>query len=288
MDTTPAASPARVEDDPIWTHDSHTDPLADPEPNQQSPYQTNRTSAGDSTACTDASFNVSPTSPESQLYLSVPDEQQLATGATSKPAIIMTDAHSDQVCMSTSRDDAIPRAHTSSPAVRLLPESQQEQGFNHTSCGSSDTKSESSEAESRSPFGARVSQELPSRRRSRRRSPYAYETVEDDLDVPECVRDEDYCPSPPKVQGSGSEDDDFDDEEHQDRKRRKVSRPPSCSIRNTSTSAPDSRRRRRSTRAIAHSLRERDTSALSVLSPTPSHARSVPSEASAFLARFQE
>jgi hypothetical protein len=35
-------------------------------------------------------------------------------------------------------------------------------------------------------------------------------------------------------------------------------------------------------------LRERDTSALGVLSPTPSYAKSVPSEASAFLARFQE
>jgi hypothetical protein len=111
---------------------------------------------------------------------------------------------------------------------------------------------------------------------------------EDGLDVPERVHDEDYCPSPPKVQGSGSEDDDFDDEEHHDRKRRKVSRSPSCSIRNAATSARDSRRRRRSTRAVAHSLRERGTSALGVLSPAPSQATSVPSEASAFLARFQE
>ncbi|KAJ3453314.1 hypothetical protein MRS44_017561 [Fusarium solani] len=111
---------------------------------------------------------------------------------------------------------------------------------------------------------------------------------EDGLDVPERVHDEDYCPSPPKVQGSGSEDDDFDDEEHHDRKRRKVSRSPPCSIRNAATSARDSRRRRRSTRAVAHSLRERGTSALGVLSPAPSQATSVPSEASAFLARFQE
>ncbi|KAH7129685.1 hypothetical protein B0J13DRAFT_452591 [Dactylonectria estremocensis] len=342
MDTTPAVSPARVEDDPIWTHDSHMDPLADPEPNQQSSCQTNRTSAGDSTACTDASFNVSPTSPESQPCLSVSDEQQLVTEATGEPGIMMIDAlsdegschgaqstptspsmrtyspiatgpeemahtllHDNEVCASTSRDDAIPGAHTSSPAVRLSLESQQEQDFDHTSCGSSDAESESSEAESGSPFGAQVSppsQELPSRRCSRRSSSHAHETVqdkdsdvdtegsgsEDGLDVPECVRDEDYCPSPPKVQGSGSEDDDFDDEEHQDRKRRKASRSPSCSIRNAATSARDSRRRRRSTRAVAQSLRERDTSALGVLSPTPSHARSVPSEASAFLARFQE
>ncbi|KAH7160555.1 hypothetical protein B0J13DRAFT_644316 [Dactylonectria estremocensis] len=111
---------------------------------------------------------------------------------------------------------------------------------------------------------------------------------EDDLDVSECVRNEDYCLSPPEIQGSGSKDDGFDDEEHQDRERRKISWPPSYSIRNAATSAQDSRRRRRSTRAIAYSLRERNTSANGVLSPTPSHAKSVPSEASAFLAQFQE
>ncbi|KAF9772508.1 hypothetical protein IL306_009782 [Fusarium sp. DS 682] len=341
MVTTSAVPPVRAGDDPIWTHDSHMGPLADPEPNQQSPCQTNRTSAGDSTACTDASFDVSPTSPESQSSLGVSDEQGLvteATGATSEPGIIMIDAlpdesschgaqstpaspsmrtfspiaaspeemahtllHDSEVRASASHDDATPGAHTSSPAVRLSPESQQEQDFDHTSCGSSDAESESSEAESGSPLGARVSpsaQNLPSRRRSRRRSSHAHETVqgkdsdvdtegsdsEDGPDVPECVHDEDYCPSPPKVQGSGSEDDD----EEQDRKRRKVSRSSSCSVRNVATSALDSRRRMRSTRAVAHSLRERDTSALGALSPTPSHARSVPSEASEFLARFQE
>ncbi|KAH7142259.1 hypothetical protein DER46DRAFT_630897 [Fusarium sp. MPI-SDFR-AT-0072] len=304
MDTTPAVSPARVEDDPIWTHDPHMDTLADPEPNQQSPCQTNRTSAGDSTACTDASLDVSPTNPEGQPCLGVSDEQQLvtkATGDTNEPGIMIINTLSDkgschgeqntptEVSASTSRDDDISGAHTSSPAVRLPPKSQQEQDFDHTSYGSSDAKSESSEAKSGSPSGARMSppsQELPSPRRSRRRSSHAHGMVqdtdsdvdtegsgsEDGLDVPECVRDEDYCPSPPKVQGSGSEDDDIYDEEHQDRKRRKVSRSPSCSIRNAATSARDSRRRRRSTRAVAYSLRERDTSALGV----------------AFLAQFQE
>ncbi|KAL3587728.1 hypothetical protein FPOAC2_13627 [Fusarium poae] len=78
-----------------------------------------------------------------------------------------------------------------------------------------------------------------------------------------------------------------DDEQHC-RKRRKASQSPYNSVRSNPASARDSRRRKRSTRAVAHSLRERDTSAHGVLSPTPSHARSVPSEASAFLARFQE
>lgn len=224
---------------------------------------------------------------EAQSTPSSPSMRTYSSIAAGPEEMAHTLLHDSEVYANTSRDDAIPGAHTSSPAVRLSPEPQQEQNIEHTSCGFSDVESESSEAESGSLFGALVSppsQKLPSRRRSRRRSSHAHQTVqdkdsdldtegsgsEDGLDVRECVRDEDYCPSPPKVQGSGSEDDNFDDKEHQDRKRRKVSRSPSCSIRNAATSARDSRRRRRSTRAVAHSLRERDTSALGVLSPTPS------------------
>ncbi|KAM0413589.1 hypothetical protein ACHAPT_013635 [Fusarium lateritium] len=182
-----------------------------------------------------------------------PDEQQLVTGATSELGIMMTDALSDEgsshgahstptspsmrtynpiaasseemaqtplydneVYMNTSRDDAILEAPTSSPPAKLSPASQQEQDFDHTSCGASDAESASREAESGSPLGARVSpppQELPSQRRSRRRSSYAPEAVqdkdgvvdtegfgsEDDLIVTECAHDKDYCPSPPKV-----------------------------------------------------------------------------------------
>ncbi|RYC80993.1 hypothetical protein BFJ63_vAg16130 [Fusarium oxysporum f. sp. narcissi] len=78
--------------------------------------------------------------------------------------------------------------------------------FDHASCRPSDAESmsESLEAESGSPFGARVSppsQELPFRRRSRRRSSHAHDMVhdkdgdvdtrgtgsEDRLDVPDSV-----------------------------------------------------------------------------------------------------
>ncbi|PNY27502.1 Uncharacterized protein TCAP_02568 [Tolypocladium capitatum] len=169
----------------------HFGPLADPEPNQQSPYQTDRMSAGDAAACTDASFDVSPTSPRSQPHRSVSDEQQLVTGATSEPDIMMVDALSDE-----HKDTDV------------------------------DTEGSGSE---------------------------------DDLDIPEC-----HC-----------------------HKRRKPSRSPHSSVRSTPTSARDSRRRKRSTRAVAHSLRERDTSTLGLLTPTPSHARSVPSDATALL-QFEE
>ncbi|EXL40104.1 hypothetical protein FOCG_17358 [Fusarium oxysporum f. sp. radicis-lycopersici 26381] len=336
MDTTPAVSPALGEDDPNWTHNSHMGPLADPEPNQQSPYQTHRTSAGDATASTNAGFDIWSTSPGSQPRRRVSKEQQLVTGATSEPDIVMVDALSDERSSdgaqstltsplmhtyshiatdpgdlvhtplhdsedgaSTLRDDAISRAHTPSPAKNLSPESQREQDYDHTSCESSDAESESSEAESRSPFGARPpSREMPPRRRSRRGSSHAHETLqdkdkdvdiegsgsEDDLDIPECARDEDYCPSPNQGHGSG---DDSDDEQHC-YKRRKASGSPYSSVRGTPTSARDSRRRKRSTRAVAHSLSERDTSALGLFSRASSHARSVPSDASAFLAQFQE
>jgi hypothetical protein len=107
---------------------------------------------------------------------------------------------------------------------------------------------------------------------------------DDDLDIPECARDEDYCPS--LNQGHGSRDD-SDDGQHC-HKRRKASGSPYSSVRSTSTSVRDSRRRKRSTRAVAHSLRERGTPALGLLSRASSHTRSVPSDASAFLAQFQE
>ncbi|KAF5696960.1 hypothetical protein FGLOB1_13130 [Fusarium globosum] len=336
VDTTPVVSPSLGEDDPDWTHNSHMGPLADPEPNQRSLYQTNRTPAGDATACTDASFDVPHPSPGSQPHPSVSDEQQLVTGSTSEPDIMMVDAlckehssdgaqsaptpplmhtcshiaadpgdlahtplHDIEEGASTSRDNAISRAHTPSPAKSLSPESQCEQDYDHTSCESSDAESESSEAEPRSPFGARSpSQELPPRRCSRRGSSHAHETVqdkdkdvdiegsgsEDDLDIPECTRDEDYCPSPNQGHGSG---DDSDDEQYC-HKRRKASGSPYSSVRGIPTSARDSRRRKRSTRAVAHSSRERDTSALGLFSRASSHARSVPSDASAFLAQFQE
>ncbi|KAH7153749.1 hypothetical protein DER46DRAFT_510325 [Fusarium sp. MPI-SDFR-AT-0072] len=341
MDTTPAVSLALGEDDLDWTHNSHMGPLADPEPNQQSPYQTNRTSAGDATACTNAGFDISSTSPGSQPHRRVSKEQQLVTGAISEPDIVMVDAlsderssggaqstptsplmhayshmaaglgdvshtllHDSEECASTSRDDAISVVHTPSPAKSLSPESQHEQDYNRTSCESSDAESESSEAEPESPFGARLSplsppsQELSPPRRSRRRSSHAHETVQDkdrdvdtegsgsegDFDIPECVRDEDYYPSTNQGHGSG---DDSDDEQHY-HKRRKPSRPPYSSVHSTSTSVRHSRRRKRPTRAVAHTLRERDTSAHGLLSPTASHARSVPPDATAFLAQFQE
>ncbi|KAJ3453287.1 hypothetical protein MRS44_017534 [Fusarium solani] len=109
---------------------------------------------------------------------------------------------------------------------------------------------------------------------------------EDGLDVLERVHYEDYCPSPPKFQGHGSRDD-SDDEEQHGRKRCRVSRPPHTSVRSTPASARSSRQRR-STRYTTQLPRGRRTSVCGIESPTPSQVRPVPSEASTFLARFEE
>ncbi|KAI8649766.1 hypothetical protein NCS55_01439500 [Fusarium keratoplasticum] len=329
-DTTPAVSTVWIEDNP------NMDPTADPGLNRQPPCQSNRSSVRRFSASIDASLDLSPANPENQPYLAVADQQQLVTEFTepsSEPGITAINALSDEgscrggrstpaspsvsshititatsgditqalsygseVCMVTSPDDA-PEAHNSPLAARMSPESHRGLHLDDARCGSSDAESEAVDGGPKSPFGARSSPQLPSLRRSRRRSSHAHATAQEDsdadtensdsedgLNVPEYARDEDYCPPPPEVQGSDSDDDGFDDE-HQDRKRRKVSKSPCRSTCNAGTSAQESRLRRRSTRASTYSLRERDTS---TLGSSPSRAMSIPFEASAALARFQE
>ncbi|KAJ4175833.1 hypothetical protein NW767_015650 [Fusarium falciforme] len=152
--------------------------------------------------------------------------------------VAQTPLQDSEAFVSTWGDDSISGTPTTSPTVPMSPKVHQEQNFDDESCGSSDAESEASEAESGSPFGARVSppsQEVPSRRHSRRTSSHTHEIVQDEdsdvdtegsgsedgLNVPEFVRDEDYCPSPPTDQGHGCRDD-SDDEEHHGRKRRKL------------------------------------------------------------------
>ncbi|KAF4447586.1 hypothetical protein F53441_8881 [Fusarium austroafricanum] len=342
MGTMPVLSPARVEGVRILSHESHMDIPADPESNQQALRPTNCTPIGDTTAGADAGSGASPISPESQPCLGTSDEQQLVTGAiraTSEPGMMIdalddekschgsqnapatpsinthspiaatpevmaqTPLHDSEVSASTSRDDAIPGARNTSPAVGLEPESRQDQNLDHGSCSPSDTESESSEAESGSLPGARMSpppQELLSRRRSRGTSPRIHTTVqdkdsdldtegsgsEDGLDVPDCIRDEEYCPSPPEVQGHDSGDD-SEDEEHRCRKRQRVSRSSHASTRRTPASARSSRQRQ-STRRTAQLPRGRRTSVCGGEGPAPSQARPIPSDASTFLARFEE
>ncbi|TXC09224.1 hypothetical protein FocTR4_00006122 [Fusarium oxysporum f. sp. cubense] len=335
----PIVSPAQAEAAPTWPNETQVSHLADTEPSRKSSCKMNHVLSGDASASQDVNFTTPPTSPESEPYPAAADGQELRPVPVSEWSNMMVDAVSDhgacydaqgppgspstythsprtaspaevtqasleasEAPAGNSSDDPTPGARNSSLAARMSPEPHRGQNLGDASCGSSDPESEAVDGGPGSPDKARSSPQLPSLRRSRRRSPHAHTTAqeedsdadtessgsEDGPDVPEYARDEDYCPSPPEVQGPGSEDDDVDDEEHQDHKRRKVSKSPSCSTHNAATSARDSHRRRRSTRASAHSLRERDTSALGLLSPTPPRARSVPSEASAVLAQFQE
>ncbi|KAF5228176.1 hypothetical protein FOXYS1_16010, partial [Fusarium oxysporum] len=156
-----------------------------------------------------------------------------STVAATPGEMAQTLLHGSEACTGTLPDGTTPGARNSSLAARMSPEPHRGQHLDDASCGSSDAESEAADTGPRSPFKARSSPQSPSPRRSRRRSPHAHATAqeedsaadtegsssEDDLDVSEYARDEDYCPSPPKVQGSGSEDEDFDDEEHQDHKR---------------------------------------------------------------------
>lgn len=223
--------------------------------------------------------------------------------AVAPEVMAQTPLHDSEVCASASRDDATPRARNSSPAVRLSPESRQDQDLDHGSCSSSNTESESSEAESRSLPRARVfysSHRVLCRRRSRRKCPPTQKTMqdkdsgadtegsnsEDGLDVPEYIRDEEYCPSLPEVRRYDSGDDSEDEALHR-HKRQRVSRSPHVLTLSAPASAWSSRQRR-STRRTTHSPEERRISVCNTERPIPSQATSGPSEARALLAKFEE
>jgi len=123
VNTTPSVYPALGEEDPDLTQASHMGPLADPGPRQISPYQRDLTSARVTTACIEASFNVSPPSAGSQPHPSVSGVQQLSTGATSERDIVIVDPLATQtsrplkVRAADSRDGGIyshPLLHTRS------------------------------------------------------------------------------------------------------------------------------------------------------------------------------
>ncbi|KAM6527483.1 hypothetical protein FSOLCH5_003553 [Fusarium solani] len=337
MGATQVLSPARVEGVRILSHESQMDFSTDPESNQQALRSTTRTSTGDTTAGADAGSDISSIGPEIQPCLGASGGELVieATGATSEPDVMIdvlsdescqrsqnapatssertyspiaatlevmaqTPLHVSEVCPSAERDDATPAARSSSPGLRLLPESRPDQDQDHGSCSPSDTEPDSSEAESGSLPGARMSppfREGLSRRRFRRTSPHTHTTVqdkdsdadtegsdsEDGLDVPECIHDEEYFPSLPDAQGHDSGD---DSEELHCRKRRRVSRSPHASARSAPASARSSRQKR-STRRTAKLPRGRRTSVCGSESPAPSQTRSVPSDAGTF-ARFEE
>jgi hypothetical protein len=239
----------------------------------------------------------------SQNAPATPSRRTYSPIAATPKVTAQTPLHDSEVCPSAECDDATPAARNSSPALRLLPESRPDQDQGHGSCSPSDTESDSSKAESGSLPGARVCppfREGLSRRCSRRTSPPTHETVqdrdsdadtegsdsEDGLDVPECSRDEEYCPSLPEVQGYDSEDDPKNEELNR-RKRRRVSRSPHASTLSAPTSARSSRQKR-STRRTAQLPRGRRTSVCGSESPAPSQTSAVPSDAGTFLARFEE
>ncbi|KAG7432246.1 hypothetical protein Forpi1262_v007149 [Fusarium oxysporum f. sp. raphani] len=324
-------SPARLERVRILSHESQMDLSTDSKSSQQALCSTTCTPTGDTTAGADTDSDTSSIGPEIQSSLGASDGE-LVTGATSE-ADVMTDAlsdeeschrsqnapatpskrtygpiaatpevmaqtplHDSEVCPSAERDDATPAARSSYPGMRLLSESRPDQDQDHRSCSPSDTEPDSSEAESGSLPGARMSppfREGLSRRRFRRTSPHTHTTVqdkdsdadtegsgsEDDPDVQECIHVEEYYPSLPDAPGHDSDSED-DSEELHCRKRRRVSRSPHASARRSS-------HQQRSTRRTAQLPRGRLTSVCGSESPATSQTSSAPSDAGTF-ARFEE
>ncbi|KAI8685048.1 hypothetical protein NCS57_00172800 [Fusarium keratoplasticum] len=186
----------------------------------------------------------------------------------------------------TSPNDAIPGACNSSLTARMSLDPHRGQDLDDASCGSSGAESEAVDGGPESPFGAQAFPQLPSPRRSRRRSPYAHATAqeedsdavtegsnsEDGLDDPRSVHDEDYCPRHSIAQGPSSGDD-SDDEERHGCKRRRVSR-------SAHTRSAPQRRRTRRTAAL---LRGHRRPACGMDSPPSLQARPTVSER-----RFEE
>ncbi|KAF5701792.1 hypothetical protein FMUND_13760 [Fusarium mundagurra] len=332
MGATAVLSPARLERVRILSHESQMNLSTDPESNQQALRSMTCTPTRDITAGADTDSDTSSIAPEIQSSLGASDGELVteATGATSEPDVmtdapdVMTDApatpsertygpiattpevmaqtplHDSKVCLSAKRDDATPAARSSSPGMRLLPESRPDQGQDHRSCSPSDTEPDSSEAESGSLPGARMSplfREGLSRRRFRRTSPHTHTTVqdkdsdadtessdsEDRLDVQECIYVEEHCPLLSDASGDGSGD---DSEELHGRKRRRVSLSPHASARSAPASARSSHQQR-STRRTAQLPSGRLTSVCGSESPAPSQTSPVPIDAGTF-ARFEE
>ncbi|RBA12833.1 hypothetical protein FPRO05_14055 [Fusarium proliferatum] len=328
MGVTAVLPPARLEGVQILLHESQMDLSSDPESNQQGLPSTTCTPTGDTTAGADTDSDISSIGPETQACLGASDGELVtkATGATSELDVMtvalsneeschrlqnapvtpseltygpiaattevmaQTPLHDSKVRPSAERNDATPVARSSSPRLRLLPESRPEQDQDLL------------EAEPGSQPGARISppfRERLSRHCCRRTSPHTFMTVqdkdsdadtegsgsEDDLDVQECIHVEEYCPSLPDAPEHDSDSGD-DSEELPCRKRRKVPRSPHASACSATASARSSHQQR-SARRTAQLHKGRRASVRGSESPAPSQTSSVPSEAGTF-ARFEE
>ncbi|KAJ4176560.1 hypothetical protein NW767_015408 [Fusarium falciforme] len=333
--TAPTVSPASAEGASAWPSKMQVSHPADAEPSQKS-CEMNHILTGGASAYQDVNVANPPASPESQPYPVAADGQQFRPvpvsdrsnmildavsghgayrGAQGHPDSSSTYTHSPRTASpaevaqappqesempaGSSRDDAIPEAHTPSPS-RPSAEPHQGQVLDDVGCASSDAKSGVTEAGSGSPSKAQVSSPSPSLHRSRRKSLQMHKTMqskdgdadsessgsEDGFNGLESQQQEEGSPSLPDGEYSGSEDDDVDDV-HQGRKRRKVSKPPACPDRSIPTSSRSSRQRRSATHT-AQSPGGLRTSTYGIESPKPSQALPAPSEASTLLAGFEE
>ncbi|CZR43874.1 uncharacterized protein FPRO_13682 [Fusarium proliferatum ET1] len=313
-----AVSPTQVDAALGWPNEPSDSHLADAGLSQQS------CGRNTSTECQDINFATPPTSPESQPYPVAADGKQLRPEPASQESNTVVDAVSDyDVCHSSqphqdspstgahspqtaspievvqapfqeneiptckSYEDAIPKARAPSPATSSDGPCQG-QASDDTSSASTHVESEATKVVCSS--DAEVSSTLPSLRRFRHKSSQMHKTMqfedgdadsedsgnEDGLDRLESQHNEENSSYLPDVEDSGSEDNDLDDV-HQGCKRRKISKSTSCSVRSTAANFRGSRKRQSTTR----------TAQLPSDIRTP-EATPAPSEASMFLAQFEE
>ncbi|CVK88180.1 uncharacterized protein FMAN_16008 [Fusarium mangiferae] len=319
-----AVSPTQVDAALGWPNEPSESHLADAGLSQQSCGMNHLLVGNTSTECQDINFATPPTSPESQPYPVAVDGKQLRPEPASQESNMVLDAVSDyDVCHSSQRhqdspstgahsprtaspikvvqasfqeneipvcksyDGAIPKARAPSPATSS-DEPCQGQASDNTSSASTHVESEATKVVFSS--DAEVSSTSPSLRRFRHKSSQMHKTMqfedgdadsedsgnEDGLHRLESQHNEENSSYFPDVEDSGSEDDDLDDV-HEGCKRRKISKSTSCSVRSTAANFRGSRKRQSTTRTaqIPSDIR------------TP-EATPAPSEASMFLAQFEE
>ncbi|KAF5692444.1 hypothetical protein FGLOB1_14517 [Fusarium globosum] len=193
-------------------------------------------------------------------------------------------------------DDAIPKDRTPSPE-KSSDEPCQGQALDDTSSASTHVESEATGA--RSGSDAEMSSTSPSLRRFRHKSSQMHKPMQfkdddtgsegsgnvDGLNGLGSQHREENSSSHADVEDYTSEDDDLDDV-HRGRKRRKVSKSTSCSVRSTAASFRSSHKRQSATHA-AQLPSDILTLQSDMHSPTP-EATPAPSEASMFLAQFEE
>ncbi|KAG5801808.1 hypothetical protein H9Q74_006292 [Fusarium xylarioides] len=301
--------------------------LAETEPSKQSSCEMNPLLIEDTSACQDVNFVTPPTSPGSQSYPAAADGKQLRPDPTSQqnnmvvdPVSDYDDCHSTQVhqdslsiggyypqTCSPIKESEIPAGKAGGNSIPETPIQSIAGPCHHLHQGqgsddviNSSIRSESEVIESKSNSEVKEPSTVPSLHHSHHGSLQIHESNQvkvtgagsevpgsiNGINEPEYQRCKDNSLSPPVNGYSGSEDNDSDDDDGPC-KRRKVSKSPSYSARSNTTMSRSSSKRQSATNT-AQPPNDIQPSEHEMHKSTPSQATVTPSDASEFLAQFEE